>query len=77
MTDFIIKYTHKSEAKSEAPEEQPSEEETGRATWTKYVDGSSTSSLVGGGIILVTPKGNELGYAIMKQCSQDYALPMP
>lgn len=45
-------------------EDQSNEPRTSKATWMVYVDGSSTSKSTRGGIVLVTPKGNELEYAV-------------
>lgn len=35
-----------------------------QATWTLYVDGFSTNNSIGGGVILVTPKGTKFEYTI-------------
>lgn len=62
IVDFIAEYTYDLVAKPEARGTKA--EEVDREEWVMHVDGSSTSIVAGGGVILVTPKKDRLEYAI-------------
>lgn len=64
MADFLAEFIHKArEVEPEGQCEQPSDEPQGD-WWTVYADRSSNQSTSGAGIILISPHGDSIEYAL-------------
>ena len=63
LADFIVESTHETTPPEvESPKEQSSNEDLAR--WILFIDGSSNQHDCGSGLIIQTPSGEQMEYAI-------------
>ena len=64
LADFLVEFTYPGETKQEEPVTLTADLQAATLTRVLYVDGSSNSQGSGAGIILTTPEGIQLEYAL-------------
>ena len=64
LADFLVEFTYPKETEQAEPISLPPNLQTTIPTWVLYIDGSSNNQGNGAGIILTTPEGIQLEYAL-------------